>query len=47
MLLTLKPELLKERLDALLLESDNVQLFGTYDQAEQQFNQLLVLDSLK
>lgn len=46
MLLTLKSEVLKERLDALLLESDNFQSLSTYDQAEQQFNQLLVLENL-
>jgi len=46
MLLTLDTEALKERLDALLLESHNFQSFTTYDQVEQEFNQLLMLDNL-
>ncbi len=46
MLLTLNTEVLKERLDALLLESHNFQSFTTYDQAEQQFDQLLMLENL-
>ena len=46
MLLTLNTEVLKERLDSLLLESHNFQSFTTYDQAEQQFNQLLMLENL-
>jgi hypothetical protein len=44
--LTLNAEVLKEKLDTLLLESDNFQSFTTYDQAEQQFNQLLLLENL-
>ena len=44
--LTLNPEVLKKRVDTVLLESDDFQSFSTYDQAEQQFNQLLMLDNL-
>lgn len=44
--LTLNAEVLKERLDDLLLESGDFHSFTTYDQAEQQFNQLLMLENL-
>jgi hypothetical protein len=44
--LTLNAEVLKERLDDLLLESHDFHSFTTYDQAEQQFNQLLMLENL-